>query len=164
MLGRFITTMLIGTLGGILGHKLKIPAGALFGAMLFTAVYNLISNAGYVPPQINTILQIVIGTTIGLNFNMANVKGLGSVLVSAVIMVAGLMVFSLLLGWIISKTSGMDLLTALFSSSPGGLSNIVIISDAYGAEAHIVALMHTLRIICVVVLMPIIVKFISRFL
>ena len=162
MLAKFITTILIGTLGGILGMKLKIPAGSLFGAMLFSAVYNLVTDAGYVPPQVNTILQIAIGTAIGLNFNMANIKGLGSVMVSAVIMVAGLMAFSLLMGWAISRLTGMDLLTALFSSSPGGLSNIVIISEAYGAQAHIVALMHTLRIICVVVLMPIIVNFISR--
>ncbi len=163
MLGKFITTLLIGTLGGIIGMKLKIPAGALFGAMVFTAVYNLISDAGYVPPQANTILQIVIGATIGLNFNMNTIKGLGSIFFSAVVMVIGLMIFSLILGFIISRVTGMDLITALFSASPGGLANIVLISDAYGAQAHIVALMHTLRLITVVVFMPGIVRLISRF-
>jgi len=164
MMTRFIMTMLVGAAGGILGMKLKLPAGALFGAMVSTAVYNLLTSKGYVPPQANTILQIVIGATIGLNFSMENIKGLGSIFLSAVVMVVGLMVFSLLLGFIISKATGMDLITALFSASPGGLANIVLISDAYGAQAHIVALLHTLRLVSVVVFMPIIVKFISRFL
>jgi len=164
MTAKFITTLLVGALGGLVGIKLKLPAGALFGAMLFTAVYNLITDAGYVPEQANTVLQIVIGATIGLNFNMSTIRGLGSVLLASVIMVVGLMIFSVLLGLIISKVTGMDLMTALFSSSPGGLANIVLISDAYGAQAHIVALMHTLRLISVVVFMPIIVKAISRFL
>lgn len=164
MLTKFITTLLIGALGGIVGIKLKIPAGALFGAMVFSAVYNLITNAAYVPPKMEMILQILIGTIIGLNFSMETIKGLRPVLFSAVIMVTGLLIFSLLMGWIISRVTGMDLITALFSTSPGGLSNIVLISDAYGAQAHIVALMHTLRLIAVVVFMPLIVKFISRFL
>jgi len=155
--------MLIGAAGGIIGLKLKLPAGALFGAMAATAAYHLLTSKGYVPPQANTILQIAIGATIGLNFSMENIKGLGSIFLSAVVMVIGLMIFSLILGFIISKVTGMDLITALFSASPGGLANIVLISDAYGAQAHIVALLHTLRLVSVVFFMPIIVKFISKF-
>lgn len=161
---RFIMTLLVGAAGGIIGMKLKLPAGALFGAMVATAVYNLLSGKGYVPPQANTVLQIVIGATIGLNFTMDTLKGLGSIFFSALVMVVGLLAFSLALGWIIHRFTGMDLITALFSASPGGLANIVLISDAYGAQAHVVALLHTLRLISVVVFMPIIVKFISRFL
>ena len=161
---RFIMTLLVGATGGIIGMKLKLPAGALFGAMVSTAIYNLLSNKGYVPPQANTILQIVLGATIGLNFTMGTLKGLGSIFFSALVMVVGLLAFSLILGWLIHRFTGMDLITALFSASPGGLSNIVLISDAYGAQAHVVALLHTLRMISVVVFMPLIVKFISRFL
>ena len=161
---RFIMTLLVGGLGGLIGIKLKLPAGALFGAMVTTAVYNLLWDKGYVPPQLNTIFQIVIGATIGLSFNMQTLRGLGSIFLSAVIMVLGLLTFSLILGWIIHKTTGMDLITALFSTSPGGLTNIVLISDAYGAQTPVVVLLHTLRLISVVVFMPIIVKFISRFL
>ncbi|MDC7234733.1 MAG: AbrB family transcriptional regulator [Spirochaetales bacterium] len=156
-------TILIGITGGIIGIKLKLPAGALFGAMVATAIYNLLCNKGYIPPQLDTVMQIVIGTMIGLNFNLETVKGLKSVFFAAVIMVIGLLVFSLILGWLISRLTGMDLITALFSASPGGLSNIVLISKAYGGQAHIVALLHTLRLVAVVVFMPVIVQFISRF-
>ncbi len=164
MVMRFMMTLLVGGAGGFIGMKLKLPAGALFGAMVTTAVYNLMTSRGYVPPQANTMLQIIIGATIGLNFTMETLKGLGSIFFSAVVMVAGLLAFSLILGWLIHKFTGMDLITALFSASPGGLANIVLISDAYGAEAHVVALLHTLRLVSVVVFMPAIVKFISRFL
>jgi len=143
--------------------KLKIPAGALFGAMVFTAAYNLATNAGYVPDTVNTILQIVIGATIGLSFNMQTIRAMGSIMFAAVIMVIGLLVFSLLLGWLISRLTGLDLVTALLSTSPGGLSNMVLISDAFGAKAHIVALLHTLRLISVIVFMPVIVKLVSYF-
>ena len=164
MATKFLMTLLVGALGGIIGVKLKLPAGALFGAMAATAIYNLLSGKGYIPPQADTILQIVIGAAIGLNFNMETIKGLGSIFLSAVIMVAGLLIFSVILGWLIHRFTGIDLITAIFSASPGGLSNIVLISNAYGAQAHIVALLHTLRLISVVVFMPVIVKFISRFL
>ena len=163
MVTRFILTLLVGVLGGIIGIKLKIPAGALFGAMVFTAAYNLATNFGYVPEQVNTILQVLIGTTIGLSFNMQTIRDMGSIMLAAVIMVIGLLVFSLLLGWLISRLTGLDLITSLLSTSPGGLSNMVLISDVFGAKAHIVALLHTLRLISVIVFMPIVVKIVSYF-
>ena len=163
MTGKFITTLLVAALGGLIGIKLRVPAGALFGAMVFTAAYNLLTGAGYVPEHVNTTLQIIIGAIIGLNFNMQMIRGLKPIMFAAVIMVIGMLILSLLLGYLISKLTGMDLITALFSTSPGGLSNIVLISEAYGAQAHIVALLHIFRLISVVIFMPIIVKFISRF-
>jgi membrane AbrB-like protein len=154
----------VGAAGGIIGLKLRLPAGALFGAMIATAAYNLLSDKGYVPPQADTVLQIVIGATIGLNFTMDTLKGLGSIFFAAVVMVAGLLAFSVILGWMIHRFTGIDLVTALFSASPGGLASITLISDAYGAQAHVVVLLHTLRLLSVIVFMPVIVKFISRFL
>ncbi len=48
---RFLMTLLVGTAGGLVGMKTKIPAGALFGAMVATAIYNILSNKGYIPPE-----------------------------------------------------------------------------------------------------------------
>ena len=51
MTGKFITTLLVAALGGLIGIKLKIPAGAIFGAMVFTAVYNMLTASAYVPEE-----------------------------------------------------------------------------------------------------------------
>jgi len=82
--------------------------------------------------------------------------------VPALILVVGLTTFSLILGFIIHKVTGMDLLTALFSCSPGGLADMSIISEAYGAETAKVVILHSLRLMTVVTLFPLIFNYLAR--
>ena len=63
---RIIFTLIVGIIGGYIGIKLKIPAGAMIGSMIFVGGYNVLTSGAHVPSNFKLIAQIVIGCTIGL--------------------------------------------------------------------------------------------------
>lgn len=156
-------TLLVAGLGGIIGIKLKIPAGALIGAMIFVAIYNITTGRGEIPFNMKILAQIVVGGMIGLNFKMETVYELKNLIAPALMLVLGLTVFSICLGFIISKLTGLDLITALFSCSPGGLTDMTLIAEEYGAETPKVALLHLMRLITVITVLPIVINIVAKY-
>lgn len=155
-------TLIIAVIGGLIGIKLRIPAGALIGAMIAVAIFNILSGKGAMPSNFKLAAQMVVGGMIGLNFTMETVRGLKDLILPAIILVVGLTVFSVLLGLIISKLTGIDLITALFSSAPGGLADMTLISEAYGANTPNVVLLHLTRLITVITVLPLVIKKLSK--
>lgn len=155
-------TLIVAGIGGLIGIKLKVPAGAFVGAMLAVAAFNISTGRGHIPPNFKLVAQMVVGGIIGLNFTLESVKGLKDLIFPALVLMFGLMAFSILLGFIISKTTGLDLTTALFSSAPGGLADMTIISEAYGAETPKVALLHLVRLVTVITILPLVIRLFTR--
>lgn len=161
-LDKIVCTLIIGAIGGMLGVKFKIPAGAMIGSMVFVGIYNVFIGKAYVPSNFKTIAQIVIGCIIGLNFTMDSILGLRKLIIPSIILVIGLTTLSIILGLILHKTTGLDLSTALFSAAPGGLTDMVIMSESFGAQTHIVALLHLIRLTTVLTVLPIVIKFVTE--
>ncbi len=147
-------TIIVAITGGLIGLKLKIPAGALIGAMIAVAAMKIGTGRGELPYTFRIMAQIVVGGMIGLNFTRDTILGLRQLIFPAMIVVIGLTLFSVILGFILSKLTGMDLTTALFSVSPGGLTDMTLISGAYGADTPTVALLHLMRLITVITVLP----------
>lgn len=158
---KIIVTIIIGAIGGLIGVKLKIPAGAMIGSMLFVAVYNIYTAKGYIPPNFKILAQILVGGIIGLNFTMDTIKGLKELILPALLLSFGLIIAGLTLGIVIHKITGLDINTALFSSSPGGLTDMTLISDSFGADSPKVAILQLVRLIMVLSVMPTAIKLIS---
>ncbi|MBY5339789.1 AbrB family transcriptional regulator [Rhizobium leguminosarum bv. viciae] len=55
------------------------------------------------------------------------------------------------LGWLLTRWQVLPGTTAVWGSSPGGASAMVIMSEAYGADARLVAFMQYLRVVFVAV-------------
>ncbi|MDK2868716.1 MAG: hypothetical protein PWP51_1869 [Clostridiales bacterium] len=159
---KVVYTLLVAAIGGLIGLKLKIPAGTLIGSMVAVGLFNITTGQGTVPVNLKIGAQIVIGGIIGLNFTMDMIRQLRLMIVPALILIVGLTTFCLALAFIIHKTTGMDLMTALFSCSPGGLADMSILSEAYGAETAKVVVMHALRLMTVVMIFPVIFGFLAR--
>jgi len=157
-----ILTLIVAFIGGMVGLKLKIPAGALVGAMIAVALVKIGSGRGELPYNFRIMAQIVVGGMLGLNFTMETVTGLKNLIVPAMIVVIGLTLFSVILGFVLSKLTGMDLTTALFSVSPGGLTDMTLISGAYGADTPTVALLHLMRLLTVITVLPTIIGALMR--
>lgn len=155
-------TLIMGAIGGYIGVKLKIPAGAMIGSMVAVAIFNISTSRGYVPTNFKTIGQIVIGAIIGLNFTMDSIKGLKDLILPTIILILGLTLISILLGFAIHKFTGIDLPTALFSTAPGGLTDMTIMSESFGAQTHIVALLHLVRLTTVLTVLPIVINWFTK--
>lgn len=155
---RIFVTLLIACIGGIIGIKLKIPAGAMIGAMIAVAAYHIWSGKGELPINFKIAAQIIVGGMLGLNFSMDTLHGLKDMALPAIVMLLGLMLLSVVLGIVVAKTTGLDLITALFSSAPGGITEMTLASEAYGADTPKVALLHLMRLISVITVLPLVIK------
>jgi membrane AbrB-like protein len=161
---KIIYTLIIAGIGGFIGFKFKIPAGALIGAMILVAIYNIFLGKGKMPADFKIIAQVIVGALIGLNFTRESISGLKELIGPALIIVAGLMISCVIIGILVAKFAGVDLVTALFSSAPGGLTDLALISEAYGADMSKVALLGLARMVSVVTALPLIIRLLTRFL
>ena len=161
---KIIYTLIIAGIGGFVGFRLKIPAGALVGAMVFVAIFNIFFEKGKIPADFKIIAQTIVGGLIGLNFTRESINGVKELIGPALIIVVGLLVACVIIGLLVAKFTGMDLVTALFSSAPGGLTDLALISEAYGADISKVALLGLARMVTVVTALPLIINLLARFL
>ena len=155
---KLLITLLVATVGGLLGYNLKLPAGALIGAMVAVGLYNLFFHGARMPLQMQVIVQIVAGAMIGLRINAGTFADLKAIIFPALIMVFSVVIIGFIIGFMLYRFTGMDLTTALFASAPGGLTEMTLAADSMGAEAPKVAMLQLLRLTCVISLMPFIIK------
>ncbi len=158
-----IITLFVATFGGFIGLKSRVPAGTLIFAMLAVAIYNIATDKGYIPSNLKFIAQVIVGGMIGLNFTKETFLNMKNLILPSIILVICLLMFSIIIGVLIHKFTNIDLMTALFASSPGGLTDMALISGAYGAVQSTVVTLHLIRLITVLVFLPGIFNFISKY-
>ena len=161
-LEKIILTFVIASAGGLTGYKLGIPAGTFMGAMAAVALFNILTGNAVIPAQLKILAQIILGGIIGTGLSMAVLRGFRTLIIPVAIFVTLLFVFSIFSAFILSKITGMDFVTALFSCSPGGLSEMTIIADSYNANVPYVAIIHLSRILSVVIFYPVIARLFIR--
>lgn len=151
---RFLVTMAIGAVGGWAGRKLKLPAGSLVGAMALVIVFNLITQAGFYPPNLRIAVQICSGALVGSRITRADVIALKRIIVPTLMLVGCMLVMNLVTGFGMIQISDLDPTTALFACAPGGLSDMALISGDMGANPAYVALLQLVRQQTIFIVMP----------
>ena len=147
-------TMCIALICGAVGKELGVPGGAIAFSMIGCAAFNIRSNHGYMPLRVRQFVQVfagaLIGTTVGRREAMQMLE-LWDVVLLAVI---SFILLDLIAGAIIAKCTDMDLVTALFSCAPGGLTDMTLIAADLGADGVKVAGMHMIRLVSVIAFYP----------
>lgn len=156
-----IITLIVGLIGGIIALKFKVPAGAMIGSLFFIAIFNIITGNAYFPQSFKLLTQISAGTFIGSSITYEDVKSLKSVLFPATFLIITMAIFNFLMAYFIHNTTDIDIITALFATTPGGLTDMTIISFDFGADSSKVALLQLVRLISVMIMMPGLIKFLS---
>lgn len=156
-----IITLIIGLIGGLTALRLKVPAGAMVGAMLSVAVFNVITGSAYLPQDVKVITQIAAGAFIGAGIKYKDVLDLKLMIKPAILMVAAMIVLDLLMGIIMYKTTGINLVTALFACAPGGIVDMSLISNDLGADSSKVAILQMVRLMSVFAIFTPTMKFLS---
>lgn len=148
----------IGLVGAAIGTALRIPAGAMIGALIIVAAASLVSGrSSSLPLQITQAGRVLLGTVIGSTINRPTLELLGSALLPAFLAAIGLIGISLGLGYLIGRIAGMDRATALCAFVPGGMGEMTAVAHELGADVRVVAALHVLRVIVILVLVPVVV-------
>ena len=159
---RLLITVLVGSVGGLIAHRLRMPAGPMLGAMIAVGVYNCLGFESYMPDQVRVGVQIVMGCILGLSLNRDTFKQLKTVLKPALVIVPSLMAFGLTTGFLLHKFFNLDVYTAFLSSTPGGLAELSLLAASLGGDGPRVAILHTLRLITVITVTPIILQIVTK--
>ena len=157
---RFLTTILVGLVGGLLGHISSIPAGALTGALVFVAVFNIFFFRLYIPIKISHGTQMLIGAVIGAGMTMDDVLSLKNIVIPALMAAFFLLTTGIFLGFLLNKIWKIDINTALIATSPGGLTGMSLIASDLGADISVVTSLHFVRLITLIIIYPIVMKLI----
>ncbi|MDL2233437.1 AbrB family transcriptional regulator [Ruminococcaceae bacterium OttesenSCG-928-L11] len=150
----FLLTVLLAALGGLAGYKLKLPAGALVGAILGVVLLNLTLGTSFFYADIKVGLQFLSGAMIGSKIGKKDVLEIRNLVLPALFLLAGMVVLNLTFGGLIYKFSSLDVATALFSTAPGGMADMAIISSELGANTSYVAILQLFRILVIFIFMP----------
>ena len=108
----------------------------------------------YVPGPMRSIMVAIIGVLLGASFTPEIVEKAHEwpLTIGCLLLYLGFLIGILFLYF--HRIVGLDPATAYFSAAPGGLSEMVITGAAMGADDRTIALIHTARVLLVVLAVP----------
>jgi len=151
---KLLVLIIVGGFGGLVLLHLKVVAGALFGSMILSAALSIFRGKVRFPRKLRVVMQSVSGAYLGVLLNRHNIMQMGELIIPALIMFVGIFMFVFVIGLIMHRITGLDISTCLLSSTPGGLSEMALLSEDLGADTPKIAIMQTARIFMVVLLFP----------
>ena len=151
--------LVVGSVGGFLGAKTKLPAGVMLGAVLAVIAVKLSFKASWeTPPAYGLACQIILGVLIGLTYKPVMFSELGYLIVPIIISTVYLVACGMVLAFVFAKWLPLDLPTAYVATSPGGMSALVPMATDIDVNAALIASFHFFRIFFVVCTAPFIFK------
>lgn len=150
--------------GGLLLDYLKIPAGALVGSMLGTAVAQLAINTKMdVPTSIKRLVRVILGCYIGLGITVEGIRQLKDISGAVGIITVGMTLITVLVAYSLHRFFKWGLPEAFLGSLPAGLSEIGMNAEDFKADPIALTTVHLMRLITILTFIPLILKFlISR--
>lgn len=140
--------------GGVVGLASGAPGGALVGSLLATAAVRLSMPIEVPIRALRVGIQGLAGVLIGLGVDRAFFEELGRLGTVAAIVIASQLLLWVVTGYILTRVFRGDRITALFSSGPGGMSEMIGVSDQAGADVVVVSFVHLVRVSSIIVLVP----------
>jgi membrane AbrB-like protein len=158
---RVALAMAVGTFGGLIFSYLGTPMPWMLGS-LFACLVGSLLNLPMTPPMaLRSPMIAIVGIMMGAGYSpelIGQISAwwatiLGLVLFMSTVGLACVAYFRFVVGY--------DLPTAYFSGMPGGLVEMLTLSDGTGADPKRVALIHSARIVLTVFSVPFIVQWIE---
>jgi len=156
MWASLLETMLVAVVGGFLFQLIHFPLPWMLGPLLFVLVWTqALKRKIWWHVNIRNFALVILGYTIGNSFSP---EAGGQILIqlpSMLICTIATVFASLLIALIISRKTGISLATSIIGSIPGGLPQMVILSEEIeGSDISSVIFMQTMRVLSVVFFVP----------
>jgi hypothetical protein len=158
---RFIAALALGTAGGWAFARLQLPLPWMLGPMTVCTIAALFRAPIAAPAVVRPPMTMVIGVLLGAGFTPAVVAQLPSWIPTILGLVAFIVVSGAACVTYFRKAAGFDPVTAYFAGMPGGLVEMVLLGEERGGNARIIALIHSARILLIVMTLPFIVQWLE---
>lgn len=154
MLSKTLLTLGAALFGGSALFMLNVPLAWMLGAFSVCTLLALSGKRPFIPLPLRRLALTVIGLFIGLRFDAdiwGNVAQWGS---SLILLVLCTVVTTAIVYWILTRKNSEKWSTYLFCACPGGLAEMVNLSQEARGDDKAVALMHLARIVLTVSSLP----------
>lgn len=134
---------------GALLAWLRVPAALLLGPMLGGILVSAFGASARVPNPVFLVAQGIIGCMIAKMVPLTiagELLGHWPVFAFGVLAVIGVSTF---LGWVMIRMQVLPGTAVLWGSTPGAATAMIVMAEAYGADARLVAFMQYLRVAAV---------------
>jgi len=158
----FLETVSLAVLGPWVAHKLQIRSGAFLIPLVSGIVLNRLGLLVIeLPPWLLVLSYAVVGWSIGLRFTRLLLRHAAQAFPRVLACMLALIALCGLLAGVLVITAGVDPLTAYLATSPGGADSVAIIAASSKVDVPFVMAMQTSRLIAVIFLAPVIMKYIA---
>lgn len=145
-------SLLVTTAGLVaLLYALGLPAAFLLGAMGAAMIFAGRSATLRLPGWLFPLAQAVVGSLIARSFTPALFRTIGQHLALFLGATLSVLLVATALGMLLTRLRVLPGSTALWGSFPGAAMVMVLLSNSFGGDMRLVALMQYLRVVLVVV-------------
>ena len=155
---RFAAALAIGTAGAWLFTRWNLPLPWMLGAMTACTLAALLRAPMAAPATVRPLMTVVIGVMLGSGFSPDVVESVPRWLPTILGLAAFVLVAGVASVAYFRKVAGFDLTTAYFAGMPGGLIEMVVLGEERGGDARTIALVHSARILLVVLALPFVIQ------
>ncbi|MCL6599433.1 MAG: AbrB family transcriptional regulator [Alicyclobacillus macrosporangiidus] len=132
-------------------NRLGVPAAWMVGPMVAAILFGLVTGRRpRVRRPVFAACQAVVGVIVASMFRASDLPVIVHHLPAVVLVAAGSLLVSLIIGWAIGRFAHVDRMTAVLGAMPGGASGMVAMSVSLQADPKLVAVMQYVRVISVV--------------
>jgi uncharacterized protein len=158
-LARTIGGLALGTLGGALFDVLALPLPWMLGALCVTMAAAMAGLPVQGPMRLRPGIVAVIGVLLGARFTPDVVQQVGQAGITLAILSVYLVAVAAVVVPFYRILGRQDWTTAYFAGMPGGLSEMIELGEARGADVPAIVLAHSLRIVLTIGLMAFVFRF-----
>ncbi|WP_281864472.1 AbrB family transcriptional regulator [Planomicrobium okeanokoites] len=158
---KLLRTALVAIAAGFIFQQVGMFLPWLLGPMLALLLLRQFTEMEFYWPRVfRTIGLILLGVMIGASFTRESVLLMWVDLPYMLFMTVSVIIAALLFGLLFSRMANESLQTSMLGSMPGGLSQMVLISEEVNnANVTVVSVMQTFRIFLVVTIVPLLTTF-----
>lgn len=152
-----------GLVGGFVGDRLKVPSGALIGAMLAVIVLKLLLKSDWeIPKGYGFVIQVLVGVMVGASFHPSLLQTFYKIAIPVVISCIILVGVGLIMALVFTKLGMMDIGTSYLGTNPGAMTVLLVLANESNVNASVITIFHLFRVIFVVLTAPLIYKLLAN--
>ena len=151
----------VGAVGGFIFSLFGLPLAWMLGAMVATTIASLAGLRVNVPNRVRTLFIAILGIMLGSAFT-PEIVDQAAQWAGSLATQAGYVALATGLSYTIYlRVGGYDRVTAYFSSTPGGISEMVLLGESLGGDIRTISLNHAVRVLIVIGVIPFYFRFVE---
>ena len=143
--------------------KVKIPAALLSGTLVASGILQIFNIATYKLPDasINFCL-LILGASVGCRFANKTFKEVANNSFHGLVATILLVLIGFVAAYIATFFVDTNFLSLILSFCPGGIYEVAVIAIAFDLEPDFVAFHHIIRLLFILFIVPVILRFLER--